>query len=39
MKTKQIKVEESVHSSAKEQAKSAGMTLAGYIKKLVEKGL
>lgn len=39
MGTKMIKVEESVHSKAKEQARSAGMTLAGYVKKLVEKGL
>lgn len=34
-----IKVEEGVHIDAKKKAREAGMTLGGYIKKLVEKGL
>lgn len=34
-----IKVEIDVHAEAKRKAREAGMTLGGYIKKLVEKGL
>ena len=32
---KHIKVEDNTHEKAKSQAKSQGMTLMGYIKKLV----
>ena len=34
---KMIKVDEDVHQSCKEKAKTRGMTLKGYIKFLVEK--
>ena len=39
MKTKMIKVDEDVHAEIKKQARLAGMTLMGYVRKLVEQGL
>ena len=39
METKIIKVDKDVHEKAKKDARLAGMTLMGYIRKLVEQGL